>query len=61
MKIVITTVLAFVAILIGAVAYAPAPACAGTCMGIPPMCPIGQRPVCLCDQNHGTTCRWVCG
>lgn len=53
--IIISLVVGVVALI--AIASQEAPAEAGNCWGLKPLCPPGQSPVCIC-QNY--QCMWIC-
>ena len=33
----------------------------GRCIGLKPLCPIGTRPICICESNISLNCAWLCG
>ncbi|MGA1062102.1 MAG: hypothetical protein ACO3VH_07205 [Ilumatobacteraceae bacterium] len=30
------------------------------CMSIPPFCPYGQSPLCVCQDDYSYNCIWMC-
>lgn len=33
---------------------------ASRCMGIRPLCPPGQHPLCICESDYSYNCAWIC-
>jgi hypothetical protein len=33
----------------------------GRCISVPPICPPGSNPVCLCESSYSFSCVWICG
>lgn len=61
MKIIATTI-AITMLLLASVSEAqPEPQQSSRCMGFPPMCPMGQHPICMCQNDYSLNCMWMCG
>ena len=55
--------IAFIAIVILALASSSAPAAEpqiSRCLSYPPLCPYGQSPLCVCENDFSYNCVWMC-
>lgn len=55
--------IAFIAAVMLALASSSAPAAepqASRCLAYPPLCPYGQSPLCVCDNDFSYNCIWMC-